>query len=322
MKKELADRVLKGDVLAAARLMRGIEDEVPSAVEALKTLYSHAGRAYVIGITGAPGAGKSTLVGSLIGFFRKRRMTVGVIAIDPSSPFTGGAILGDRIRMQHYNIDKDVFIRSLATRGTSGGLSKATISTIRIMDAMGKDIILVETVGTGQAEVDIVKVSDTPVLVLTPGMGDEIQMIKAGILEAAEIFVVNKEDRGGADNVKRALEVMLDMKAYSSNTWKPSIVLTEATCDRGTDKLGEEILRHRQTLIDNGELEKRRRERLKLELIETIESSIKHYIYREIGGSGYMEEFMENLISRKTDPHSAAAEIVNRFTKKSETDIG
>ena len=192
---KLARNILEGNVAAAARLIRGIEDELPDVVDDLQSIYPHTGRAAIVGITGAPGAGKSTVVDSLVSIFRRRDLTVGVVAVDPTSPFSGGAILGDRIRMQQHNMDKGVFIRSLATRGWAGGLSKTTMNTVHVMDAMGKDIVLVETVGTGQAEVDIVRVADTTVLVLTPETGDEIQMMKAGILEATDIFIVNKADR-------------------------------------------------------------------------------------------------------------------------------
>ncbi|HEX9976704.1 MAG TPA: methylmalonyl Co-A mutase-associated GTPase MeaB, partial [Dehalococcoidales bacterium] len=208
---KLSDRVLKGDVAAAARLIRCIEDEVAGAAEELESVYLHTGRAHIVGIAGAPGAGKSTLLGCLIGIFRKKNLKVGVVAVDPTSPFTGGALLGDRVRMQAYGVDKDVFIRSLASRGWKGGLAKATVSTIHVMDAMGKDTILVEAVGSGQGEIDIARVADTVILVLTPGMGDEVQMMKAGILEAAEVFVINKADLEGADKLKLSLEIMLGM---------------------------------------------------------------------------------------------------------------
>ena len=257
---KLVSKILEGDVLAAARLMRAIEDEVSEAVEELENVYLHTGRAYIIGVGGAPGAGKSTLVGCLINIFRQKNMTVGVVAIDPTSPFTGGALLGDRVRMQSYGVDKDVFIRSLATRGWKGGLAKATINTIHVMDAMGKDIILVEAVGSGQGDVDIATVADTSIVVLTPGMGDEVQMMKAGILEAADIFAVNKADREGADNLKMQLETMLGMKTSLPGKWQPGIILTEAICDRGTEQLAEEILRHREFLTSTGELEKRQGE--------------------------------------------------------------
>ncbi len=202
MESELVRTILEGDIRASARLIRGIEDEVADAFKELESVYLHTGRAYIVGIAGAPGAGKSTLLGSLIGIFRRRNMKVGVVAVDPTSPVSGGALLGDRVRMQSYGVDKDVFIRSLAARGWQGGLSKATINTIHVMDAMGKDIIFVEAVGSGQGEVDIARVADTSIVVLTPGMGDEIQMMKAGILEMADIFVVNKADKNGAENTK------------------------------------------------------------------------------------------------------------------------
>ncbi len=316
MVTKLVGKILGGDVLAAARLMTGIEDEAPNAVKELKNIYPYTGRAYIVGVTGAPGVGKSTLAGSLINIFRRENMTVGVIAIDPTSPFTGGAILGDRVRMQKHSQDKEVFIRSLATRGWVGGLSKATMSFIHVMDAMGKDIILVETVGTGQAEINVTRVADTSIVILTPEVGDEIQMMKAGILEAADIFVINKADRTGADNLKRGLEVMLEMKVRLPGEWKPVIILTEAIFNKGTEELAEEILRHKEFLISSGELKKRKKERAKLELIETIESSLKNYIYHMIDENVYLEKLVDSLVERKTNPHSAALEIINRFSKQ------
>lgn len=316
MESELAGKVLEGNILAAARLIGEIENEMPNAFEELNSLYPHTGRAGIVGITGAPGVGKSTLIDSLIGIFRKQGMTVGVVAIDPTSPFSGGAILGDRIRMQQHNLDKGVFIRSLATRGWAGGLSKATISTIHVMDAMGKDIILVETVGAGQAEIDIVRVADTAVVILTPEVGDEIQVMKAGILEAADIFVINKADRGGADNLKRRLEVMLGMKAYLPGEWKPGIILTEAIFNNGIEELADEIRRHKEFLISSGELERRRKERARLELMVAIEGSLKNYIYQRIDKGDYLEKLIDSLVNRKTNPHSAALKIINRFSKQ------
>ena len=313
---ELASKILKGNVSAAARLIRGIEDELPDAVDELKSIYPHTGRAGIVGITGAPGVGKSTVVDSLVSIFRRRSMTVGVVAIDPTSPFTGGAILGDRIRMQQHNMDKGVFIRSLATRGWAGGLSKATMNTIHVMDAMGKDIILVETVGSGQAEIDIVRVADTAILVLTPGMGDEIQMMKAGILEATDIFVINKADREGTDNLKRGLEVMLGMKDYLPGEWQPSIFLTEAISDKGTEELADEILRHREFLISSGEMERCQKERARLELTAAIEDSLKNYVYQSIDKGDYLEKLIDSLVHRKTNPHAAAQEIIERFSKQ------
>ena len=306
---KLVNKILEGDVLAAARLMRGIEDDVSEAVEELQSVYLHTGQASIVGVTGAPGTGKSTLLGSLINIFRKKNMTVGVVAIDPTSPFTGGALLGDRVRMQSYGVDKGVFIRSLATRGWKGGLSRATVNTIHVMDAMGKDIIFVEAVGSGQGEVDIARVADTSIVVLTPGMGDEVQMMKAGILEAADIFVINKADRDGTDNLKAQLGSMLGMKAPLSGEWQPGIILTEAVSDRGTEQLAEEILRHREFLTSSGELEKRRKERAKLELLWAVEGSLRNYIERM--DEDYLEKLVDDLACRRTNPQSAASKIIN-----------
>jgi len=314
MKTELVNKILEGDVLAAARLMRGIEDEAPNAIGELSSLYPHTGKAYIVGVTGAPGVGKSSLIDSLIGAFRSKNMTVGVVAVDPTSPFTGGAILGDRIRMQKHCADKGVFIRSLATRGWAGGLAKATLGMIHIMDAMGKDIILVETVGSGQSEIDITKVSDTSIVVLIPELGDAIQMMKAGILEAADIFVINKADKEGAEILKTELEVMLSMRAHVPDGWEPRIVLTEAVYNKGIEELVEEILRHKQFITSGKELEKRRKQRAREELIEAIESSLWSYIRAGVDEK-YLEELVDNLVLRKTDPHSAASEIINQSIK-------
>ncbi len=312
---KLVSKVLEGNVPAAARLMRGLEDETPNALEELKSLYLHTGRACVVGVTGAPGAGKSTVIDTLISTFRKKNMTVGVIAIDPTSPFTGGAILGDRVRMQSYGIDKDVFIRSLASRGWKGGLSRATVNMIHVMDAMGKDIILVEAVGSGQGEVDIARVADTSVVILTPGAGDEIQMMKAGILEMADVFVINKADRDGADNLKTGLEIMLEMRARLPGEWKPGIILTEAISSKGTEELAEEILRHREFLISSGGLEKRRRERARLELMMAVQNSLNNYIEDSID-KGCLEKLVDDLVHRKISPHSAASKILKQFGKQ------
>jgi LAO/AO transport system kinase len=304
---KLSDKVLKGDVPAAARLIRCIEDEVSGAAEELESIYLHTGRGHIVGVTGAPGAGKSTLLGCLIGIFRKKNMKVGVVAVDPTSPFSGGALLGDRVRMQAYGVDKDVFIRSLASRGWKGGLAKATISTIHVLDAMGKDIIFVEAVGSGQAEMDIARVADTVILVLTPGMGDEVQMMKAGILEAADVFVINKADLEGADKLKLSLEIMLGMQSHPAG-WKPRIILTEATGDKGTNEVGEEVLRHREFLVSSGELAKRRQERARLELFWAVESYLKSYI--EKMDPEHLARLVDDLAQRKTNPRTAALKII------------
>ncbi len=264
MASELVNRILKGDVLAAARLIRDIENEDPDAAGILADIYPHTGHAFIVGITGAPGSGKSTLLGGMINFFRKNKdMTVGVVAVDPTSPLTGGAFLGDRMRMQGREVDSGVFIRSLASRGWKGGLSKAAADTVSVMDAMGKDIVFIETVGSGQGDVDIAGITDTCIAVLIPGMGDDIQMMKAGIMELADIFVINKADREGAVSLKTLLESVIDMKERFPGDWKPSVLLTEATSGKGIEQLGEAILRHRDFLTSSGELEKRRKGRAK-----------------------------------------------------------
>lgn len=315
MKKRLANKILAGNILAAAKLMTEIENGIPEAVAELDTLYPYTGKAYIVGVTGPPGVGKSTLVDAIVGILRKENMTVGVLASDPTSPFTGGALLGDRVRMQKHSLDQGVFIRSLASRGWGGGLSKATISMIHIMDAMNRDVILVETVGAGQAETDITRVADTSIVVLSPGAGDEIQMMKAGILEAADILVINKADKEGADNLQRELETMLGMKSYLPDEWRPNIILTEAICDKGAKELVAAILRHRDFLISSGGLDKCRKQRVKLELIEATESSIKDYIFQQISKDDYFEQLVDDLAQRRTSPHSAASKIISQFGK-------
>jgi LAO/AO transport system kinase len=307
-----AVRILRGDVRAAARLITLIEDESAEASQEIATLYPHTGKAYIVGITGAPGVGKSTLTDNLIGAFRKKNMSTGVIAIDPTSALTGGAILGDRIRMQRYSADSAVFIRSLATRGWTGGLAKAAIGAVHVMDAMGKDIILVETVGSGQVEIDIVKAADTTLLVLAPGAGDEIQMMKAGILESADIIAINKADQEGAGRFKSDLEMMLSLKTRPDGEWTPPIVLTEAANDRGTDELVGLLTKHREYLKESGEIIKRRRERAKLEVLEIVESIIKDAV-RELDGGIYLEKIVEDIEKGKTNPRKAAKEIAKRI---------
>ncbi len=308
MTAERVKKILEGDVLAAARLMRDIEDEMADAVSAMGEIYLHTGRASVIGITGAPGTGKSTLIGGLIKFFRKeRKMTVGVVAIDPTSPYTGGAVLGDRIRMQGRGVDKDVFIRSLASRGWKGGLAKAAADTVHVMDAMGKDIIFVEAVGSGQGEVDISRIADSCIVVLTPGMGDEVQIMKAGILEAADILVINKAEMEGADILKHWLESTLEVKDRHGG-WKPEVVLTGAISGEGIEQLAGEILRHKEFLITSGELGKRRRERARMELMIALESSLKSYLDKMDTTS--LEDLITDLTNRKTSPQQAAEKVI------------
>jgi LAO/AO transport system kinase len=311
----LASKVLKGDVQAAARLISLIEDESAEALSEMASLYPHTGKAYIVGVTGAPGVGKSTLTDNLIGFFRRKNMSVGVIAIDPTSALTGGALLGDRIRMQRHGADPAVFIRSLATRGWTGGLAKAAIGAVRVMDAMGKDIILVETVGSGQVETDIVKAADTTLLVLSPGSGDEIQTMKAGILESADVIAVNKADKEGAAQLETDLAMMLTMKVKHSGDWLTPVVLTEAIKDKGTEELASAHLRHRDYLKTGGELSRRRRERAKLELMETVEAYIKDVIY-QLDKGDYLEKLVDDLVAGRKSPQSAARDIARYILKE------
>jgi LAO/AO transport system kinase len=311
----LAEKIITGDVKAAARLISLLEDDSPEVPDEMDGIYARTGNAHIIGITGAPGAGKSTLTDNLIDHLRRQNKKIGVIAIDPTSALTGGAILGDRVRMQRHSTDRDVFIRSLATRGWVGGLAKAAIGTIHVMDAMGKDIIFVETVGSGQVEIDIVRATDTTIVVMTPGAGDEIQMMKAGILEAVDIFVVNKADIEGADRLKTGLETMIEMREKRKDDRTPPVVMTEAINDKGTGELVDEIFRHRKFLDSGGRMEDRRRERAKLEILESVESVVKEYIHKLDGGAR-LEKLVDDMIKGKTSPYRAALEIAGRFARE------
>ena len=312
MKMELAKKILEGSVDAAARLMRRVEDEMPGITEELNYLYPHTGRAHVIGLTGSPGVGKSTLVDTLIEVLTDRGFTIGVVAIDPTSPFSGGAILADRVRMQQHDKGKNVFIRSMATRGWAGGLAKTTISMIHIMDAMGKDIVLIETVGAGQSEIDVAHVADTSIVILSPASGDEIQMIKAGIMEIADIYVINKADKGGADATAAAIESMLSTKNYVPNQWKPNILMTEAIWKKGIKEVADEALRHKEFLVTSSQLETSRKERAKLELMKVIEDMVRDYMHGEID-KGNLDRLVNDVAGRKTSPYTAAADIVSHL---------
>ncbi len=291
----LAERILAGDIRAAARLMRNIDDNLPSSRTELQDLFSHTGNAFLIGVTGPPGAGKSTLVDQITAAYRKRGKRVGVVAIDPTSPFTGGAILGDRIRMNRHADDEGVFIRSLATRGHMGGLSRSTADVANVMDAMGMDVVIIETVGVGQDEVDIVRLAHTTLVVMVPGMGDDIQAIKAGILEIGDLFVVNKADRDGADKTARELSMMLEMNMYPEGSWKPPVLRTEAQRNVGVEELVQEMENHRQWLINSGEINKLLQEK-NSSLFQTL---LKERLFAEIFGKikqdGQLQEILEGM---------------------------
>jgi len=312
---EFTEKVIKGDVHAAARLITLIEEENPEALEEMGFLFPHTGRAYIIGVTGAPGVGKSTLLDSLIAYYRKQAMSIGVIAIDPTSALTGGALLGDRIRMQRHAADEQVFIRSLATRGWTGGLAKAALGAAHVMDAMGKDIILIETVGSGQVEIDIVKAADTTLLVMSPGSGDEIQMMKAGILESADVIAINKADTEGASRLKADLEMMREMNSWKRGDWSPPIIMTEAVNDKGAAELAEALTSHREYLKTGGGLTERRQERYQLELMELIDADIKEMIF-SLDGGRLVKRLVDGLQKGKITPRDAAREIMNRLINK------
>ncbi|MFC1822007.1 methylmalonyl Co-A mutase-associated GTPase MeaB [Thermodesulfobacteriota bacterium] len=309
----ITSRVLEGEVRAVARLIRDIDDNLPEASDILKELYTHTGKSYVIGITGAPGVGKSTLVDQMISHLRKQDKTVGVLAVDPTSPFSGGAILGDRVRMQRHSMDEGVFIRSLATRGHFGGLTLSTRSAIDVLDAMGKDVIIVETVGVGQDEVDIVRSAHTTVIMVIPGMGDDIQAIKAGILEVGDIFVINKADRDGADKTFSDLRLMIEMsqKEYNKGVWKPPILKSEAVFDKGIIELLEEIENHRKYLKASSDLPlRRRRDKVKDELMEMIKTRLMLEFFNKIETSGEFERAVDAIVAGETDPYTASEDFV------------
>ena len=300
---DIAEEVLNGNRLALSRAITSIENEDEKSTEIMKRLYPHTGHAFVLGVTGPPGAGKSTLTDKMAREYRKRGMTVGIIAIDPTSPFSGGAILGDRIRMNGLTLDEGVFIRSMGTRGSLGGLSHKTADAVKAMDAFGKDIIFVETVGVGQSEVDIVKAADTTMVVLIPGMGDDIQAIKAGILEIGDVFTVNKADHDGADKLVREINMMLDLDGVMKD-WRPPVEKVIANQNIGVKELIAQIEKHYDYIKSNGILAERRTKRTKDEILDILGSRIGSYITQKIVDDGRLDDYVEQIKARKTDPYT------------------
>ena len=304
----LVERILKGETASLSRVISLVENESSEVPEIMKLIAPHLGKAHCIGVTGPPGVGKSTLVDKLTVLIRKQGLKVGIIAVDPSSPFTGGAVLGDRIRMQQHYLDDGVFIRSMATRGSMGGLPQATSSVIKLLDAAGKDVILIETVGVGQSEVDIMEKTDTVLVILCPESGDAIQTMKAGLFEIADIFAVNKSDHPGADSFVHDIQAMLQLRETS--WWNIPVVATEAVNDIGIEELYKQIQLHRQALCEEGRLSQRRQIQRKQDFIKTLERKLTHKLLTLIEQDGQLSSYIERVGKGEIDPYSATNEIL------------
>lgn len=301
----LIDRALRGERLATARIISLVEDGGADLATVMERLYPHTGSSYSIGITGAPGAGKSTLTEQLVARARRDDQKVGVLAVDPSSPFSGGALLGDRVRMQAHATDTEVFIRSMATRGHLGGIALATPEAVRVLEAVGKEIVVIETVGVGQAEVEITDACDTTIVVVTPGWGDAVQAAKAGLMEIADVFVVNKADREGSRQTVRELKQMLEL---SEDPWKPEVVETVAVKGEGIDQLWQAIAKHRSYQEANGLLEARRRRRIEREIREIVAERYRAKVDTE--AKQLLRELTDEVTARRLDPYAAAEKLI------------
>lgn len=312
--KDLADGVIKGEPRAIARMITLAENNSPEAPGLMSKLHSHTGKAQVIGVTGVMGAGKSTLIAELALGLRKRGKTVGIVAIDPTSPFSGGALLGDRIRMMEVSTDLDIFIRSMGTRGMLGGLTSAVYDVVEILDAAGKDIVIVETVGVGQAEVDIIKIADTTIVVLVPGLGDSIQAFKAGLMEIADIFVINKSDRPGFERIMAEVESVVELNVQAGRKRTP-ILGTNAKGSKGIHELIEEIDKHQEEIVRSGEISLHRRRRYETELIEIIRKRLMNLIFDEAIFKEKVEGLIDKIEKKEKDPYSAAEEILSSIIK-------
>ena len=306
---ELVERAREGDARAVARLISLVEDASPLLREVMAGLAPYAGNAHVVGITGSPGVGKSTSTSALVTELRREGQRVGVLAVDPSSPFSGGALLGDRVRMQDHALDREVYIRSMASRGHLGGLSWSTPQALRVLDAAGCDVILVETVGVGQSEVEVAGMADTTLVLLAPGMGDGIQAAKAGILEVGDLYVVNKADRDGADQVRRELRSMLALAERGEGDWRPPIVKTVAAKGEGLDEVVAEIGRHREWLASSGQLEVRRTGRARDE-VEAIAVTALRERWGDVHGRSELDELAAAVVAGRTDAYAAADRLL------------
>ncbi|MGH9955961.1 MAG: methylmalonyl Co-A mutase-associated GTPase MeaB [Pyrinomonadaceae bacterium] len=307
----LVDRITAGESRAVARAISKVEDDPEDAAELMKDIFPHTGRGMVIGITGAPGAGKSSLVDKLALLYRKQNERVGIVAVDPSSPFSGGAILGDRIRMQTLGLDSGVFIRSMATRGNLGGLARATVDAVSLLDAAGYSKIVVETVGVGQDEVEIVKAADVSVVVLVPGMGDDIQAIKAGIMEIGDIFVINKADREGVYSTEKELEALLSLSGREDG-WQPPIIKTIATQNKGIHDLADAIERYRPFHFKADLGTHRRRAVARWRILELLRERLVARTLASDSASDTLERLAEEVATRRRDPYSAVEELIGR----------
>jgi len=309
--QHLGDSLRSGDSRAIARAISAVENHSPGSIELLKALFPHTGDALTIGLTGSPGAGKSTLVDQLAKLYRKQNRTIGIIAVDPTSPYSGGAILGDRIRMQQHFSDPGIYIRSMATRGSLGGLARTTADVAMVLDASGRDIVMIETVGVGQDEIDVVRVADVTVVILVPGMGDDVQTIKAGIMEIADVFVINKSDHEGAERVEREIRALQSL-AMRTDNWTPPIVKTIATDGTGVNELADAIAEYQTHIQKHNLLSRRRIQNWEIRLLEMLRDSLLEKARASIS-DGDLSRFVAEIAEHKRDPYSVIDEIIGKM---------